>query len=46
MLPDRFIWHDSPYNQYESAELNARHIVAKALIALGRESEILKGISA
>jgi 1-deoxy-D-xylulose-5-phosphate synthase len=36
-LPDIFIDHDSPYNQYEIAELNARHIVAMALSALGRE---------
>ena len=36
-LPDIFIDHDSPYNQYEIAGLNARHIVAMALSALGRE---------
>jgi 1-deoxy-D-xylulose-5-phosphate synthase len=36
-LPDRFIDHDSPANQYEIAGLNARHIVAMALSALGRE---------
>ncbi|MGH7097493.1 MAG: 1-deoxy-D-xylulose-5-phosphate synthase [Stellaceae bacterium] len=36
-LPDLFLDHDSPYNQYEAAGLNARHIVATALSALGRE---------
>ncbi|HZU89275.1 MAG TPA: 1-deoxy-D-xylulose-5-phosphate synthase [Stellaceae bacterium] len=36
-LPDIFIDHDNPYNQYEIAGLNARHIVAMALSALGRE---------
>ena len=45
-LPDRFIWHDSPYNQYESAGLNAHHIVATALTALGRSDEIPQGASA
>lgn len=45
-LPDRFIWHDNPYNQYESAGLNAHHIVATALTALGRAGEIPQGASA
>jgi 1-deoxy-D-xylulose-5-phosphate synthase len=36
VLPDRFIDHDSPSQQYEQAGLNARHIVATALSALGR----------
>lgn len=45
-LPDRFIWHDNPYNQYESAGLNAHHIVATALTALGRADEIPQGVSA
>ncbi|MGH7036882.1 MAG: 1-deoxy-D-xylulose-5-phosphate synthase, partial [Stellaceae bacterium] len=36
-LPYLFLDHDSPYNQYEAAGLNARHIVATALSALGRE---------
>ncbi|MEX1148371.1 MAG: transketolase C-terminal domain-containing protein, partial [Sphingomonadales bacterium] len=34
MLPDIFIDHDKPYDMYEQAELNARHIVIKALEAL------------
>jgi 1-deoxy-D-xylulose-5-phosphate synthase len=34
-LPDMFIDHDKPALQYEKAGLNARHIVATALGALG-----------
>ncbi|MGH7095354.1 MAG: 1-deoxy-D-xylulose-5-phosphate synthase, partial [Stellaceae bacterium] len=37
VLPDRFLDHDSPAAQYEAAGLNAKHIVATALAALGRE---------
>ncbi|MBV8889731.1 MAG: 1-deoxy-D-xylulose-5-phosphate synthase [Alphaproteobacteria bacterium] len=37
ILPDVFLEHDSPNAQYETAGLNARHIVATALSALGRE---------
>jgi len=37
VLPDVFIEHDSQNAQYETAGLNARHIVATALTALGRE---------
>ncbi len=37
VLPDVFLDHDSPQAQYERAGLNARHIVATALAALGRE---------
>ena len=36
-LPDRFIDQDSQFNQYDSAGLNARHIVATALTALGHD---------
>jgi 1-deoxy-D-xylulose-5-phosphate synthase len=36
-LPDIFIEHDSPVAQYDLAGLNAHHIVAMALSALGRE---------
>jgi 1-deoxy-D-xylulose-5-phosphate synthase len=35
-LPDRFIDHDTPARQYEAAGLDARHIAAAALQALGR----------
>ena len=34
-LPDRFIDHDKPDQQFEAAGLNAHHLVAKALDALG-----------
>jgi 1-deoxy-D-xylulose-5-phosphate synthase len=37
VLPDVFLEHDSPAAQYDAAGLNARHIVATALAALGRE---------
>jgi 1-deoxy-D-xylulose-5-phosphate synthase len=36
-LPDLFLEHDSPAAQYDTAGLAARHIVAAALAALGRE---------
>jgi 1-deoxy-D-xylulose-5-phosphate synthase len=35
ILPDRFIDHDTPHAQYEAAALNAGHVVATALAALG-----------
>lgn len=38
-LPDRFQEQDSPYKQYEKAGLNASHIVAKALEALGADEK-------
>ena len=37
VLPDVFLDHDSPQAQYDQAGLNARHIVAMAVSALGRE---------
>jgi 1-deoxy-D-xylulose-5-phosphate synthase len=37
VLPDIFIDHDSQSAQYDVAGLNAKHIVATALAALGRE---------
>ncbi len=37
-LPDVFLDHDTPVKQYDAAELNAAHIVAQALSALGREA--------
>lgn len=36
MLPDRWIDHDDQDLMYDDAELNARHIVAKAVVALQR----------
>ena len=42
-LPDVFIDHDTQQKQYDVAGLNAQHIVATALTALGREvSSILR----
>ncbi|CAE8609339.1 unnamed protein product, partial [Polarella glacialis] len=35
-LPDRWIDHNDPYLQYDDAELNAKHIVAKAVALLER----------
>ncbi len=37
VLPDKFIDHDTPAKQYDTAKLNAAHIVQTALGALGRE---------
>ncbi len=45
-LPDVFQNQDSPYKQYEYAGLNAHHIVAKALEALGaNERQIAAAIA-
>ncbi len=41
-LPDIFQEHDKPFLQYEEAGLNARHISAAALDALGRAEEAAK----
>jgi 1-deoxy-D-xylulose-5-phosphate synthase len=38
VLPDRFIDHNAPFQQYEEAGLNARHIAQTALSALGRNA--------
>lgn len=38
-LPDIFQEQDAPYKQYEKAGLNATHIVAKALEALGADEK-------
>ncbi len=38
-LPDTFIDHDSPQRQYDEAGLNAPHIVATIMQALGREAQ-------
>ena len=37
VLPDKFIDHDTPAKQYDTAKLNAAHIVHMALGALGHE---------
>ncbi|MBM3565264.1 MAG: 1-deoxy-D-xylulose-5-phosphate synthase, partial [Alphaproteobacteria bacterium] len=41
-MPDRFFEQDKPEAQYEAARLNARHIVANALVALGRADDAIK----
>ncbi len=41
-LPDRFINHDKPQAQYADAGLEAGHIVATALTALGRAEETVE----
>jgi 1-deoxy-D-xylulose-5-phosphate synthase len=41
VLPDIYIDHDSPMVQYDQAGLNARHIAATALAALGRAEQPL-----
>lgn len=38
-LPDVFQDQDTPFNMYETAGLNARHIAAKALETMGREQD-------
>ena len=38
VLPDRFIDHNKPELQYAEAGLDAKHIVATALAALGRDA--------
>ncbi len=43
-LPDFFQMHDTQDNQYEEAKLNARHIVAQALNALGQEEEAARSL--
>ncbi len=39
-LPDRFVPHGQPEEQYEDACLQARHIVELAVTALGRTKQI------
>ena len=41
VLPDRFLDHDNPVKQYDDAGLNARHITATALAALGRTDAVI-----
>ena len=44
-LPDRFQDQDSPYAMYEAAGLNARHVTATVLQALGREKDAAKALA-
>jgi len=39
VLPDKFQEHDKPEKQYEEAGLNAKQIVAQALLALGADDK-------
>jgi len=39
-LPDRFQDQAAPYDMYEAAELNARHIVHTALLAIGADKAV------
>jgi 1-deoxy-D-xylulose-5-phosphate synthase len=43
VLPDRFIDHAAPAKQYAQAGLDAPHIVATALSALGQQAERARG---
>ena len=45
-LPDVFIDHESPAKQYAEAGLDAPHIVATAMAALGRNADYLAGAAA
>lgn len=36
-LPDIFQYQDAPYKQYDEAQLNAKHMVARALEAMGMD---------
>ena len=45
-LPDVFQDHDSPFKMYDTAQLNARHIAATALEALGRNQDLAKSVVA
>jgi 1-deoxy-D-xylulose-5-phosphate synthase len=40
-LPDRFIPHGSPNEQYEEAGLHARHIIEEVFLALGKDLQSL-----
>jgi 1-deoxy-D-xylulose-5-phosphate synthase len=44
VLPDRFQDHDTPFKQYDHAGLNAPHIVATALSALGMERQAVAAL--
>jgi len=45
-LPDVFQDHDAPFMMYDTAGLNARHIAATALQALGRNQDLAKSVVA
>jgi 1-deoxy-D-xylulose-5-phosphate synthase len=43
-LPDIFQDHEAPFAQYDTAGLNAKHIVAKAMQALGMEVPVAERV--
>jgi 1-deoxy-D-xylulose-5-phosphate synthase len=45
-LPDHFQLHDTQVKQYDEAQLSARHIVAKALSALGQDEAAAQALLA
>ena len=45
-LPDVFQDQDTPFNMYEEAGLNARHIAARALEAMGHDEAAAERIAA
>jgi 1-deoxy-D-xylulose-5-phosphate synthase len=44
-LPDVFLDHDSPFAMYDAARLNARHITATVLDALGRGEDAARALA-
>lgn len=44
-LPDVFLDHDSPYAMYDAARLNARHVTATVLDALGRGEDAARALA-
>ncbi|MGY6627919.1 MAG: 1-deoxy-D-xylulose-5-phosphate synthase [Oceanicaulis sp.] len=44
-LPDEFLDHDSPFAMYDAARLNARHVTATVLDALGREEDAARALA-
>lgn len=42
VLPDRYIEHGSPEDQFESAGLTSKHIAGTVLNLLGRPKEALQ----
>lgn len=44
-LPDVFLDHDSPFAMYDAARLNARHVTATVLDALGREEDAARALA-
>ena len=45
-LPDIFQDQEAPFDMYETAGLNARHIAAKALEAMGKDDAAAERVAA